>query len=180
MTSSSPVRLEVLPVSNKLRYEKTLIGQLVGLNDGSSVESFPKTHSPLLLRPKVGALRENPETPPRSPEVPARAPATVPAPVPAPAPAPLPAHVVAPATVAQAAPVRAPSPQREEPPARYTPDLPRSAESTPPRAASASPTSARGRSESPLSKKGPPLSTLVNLANKKGGKKMKIDLKKGT
>lgn len=177
MTSSSPVRLEVLPVSNKLRYERTLIGQLVGLNEGSVVESLPKSRSPLLLHPKLGAVRENPETPPRSPEVPAAASA---APASAPAPAPAPTPVVAPVTVAQAAPVRAPSPQREEPPVRRTPDLPRSTESTPPRAASASPTSSRGRSESPLSKKGPQLSTLINLANKKGGKKMKIDLRKGT
>ncbi|XP_041935695.1 partitioning defective 3 homolog B-like [Alosa sapidissima] len=179
MTSSSPVRLEVLPMSNKLRYEKTLISQLF-TNDGSGDGNLSKPRSPLLLRPKLEALRESPaSTPPsRSPDLPAAAPAIAPAVAPGPAPAP--ALAVAPA------PVRAATPQREEPSARNTPELPRSAQSTPPRASSASsassasPTLAKGRSESPMSKKGPALATLANLANKKGGKKMKIDLKKGT
>ncbi|XP_062383522.1 par-3 family cell polarity regulator beta a [Sardina pilchardus] len=177
MTAPSPVRLEVLPLSNKLRYEKSLISQLF-TGDGSGAENFAKPRSPLLLRPKLEALRETPDAtpPPRSPDLPAAAPAVAPGPAPAPAPvAPVVPPVVAPA------PVRAATPQREEPPVRSTPELPRSASSTPPRASSASPTLAKGRSDSPLSKKGPAgLSTLVNLANKKGGKKMKIDLKKGT
>ncbi|XP_031414281.1 par-3 family cell polarity regulator beta a isoform X2 [Clupea harengus] len=169
MTSSSPVRLEVLPMANKLRFEKALIGQLFN-HDGPVADTFTKSRSPLLLRPKLGAIRENkPQTPPRSPEPPVAAPAIAPGLTPAPAPASSPA------------PVRAPSPQKEEPPARNTPELPRAAESTPPRTASASPTPSWGRSESPLSKKGPALATLVNqLASKKGGRKMKIDLKKGT
>ncbi|XP_061571429.1 par-3 family cell polarity regulator beta a isoform X2 [Cololabis saira] len=57
--------------------------------------------------------------------------------------------------------------------------LERSSPAPPARAASASPTS-RTRSESPLDARNPGPPLLSNLANKKGGKKIKIDLKKGT
>lgn len=177
MSSSHPVRLEVLPPSNKLRYEKTLIGQLFS-QEGPSGDIFPKSHSPLLLRPKLEPLRDDRVlNPSRSPEVPALAHTPSPTPPAAPSVSTL-ARAPAPAPAPTPAPLRTPTPHREEPPARSTPELQRSAESTPPpRAASASPTSAQ--SESPQPKKGPVLATLVNMASKKGGKKMKIDLKKG-
>ncbi|XP_028835617.1 par-3 family cell polarity regulator beta a isoform X2 [Denticeps clupeoides] len=133
LAMSSPiVNLEVLPVANKLRYEKSLIGLLPIANTGA--EASPKSRSPVPLRPTL-------ETPPRFPEAPTAATTFT---------------------------------QRVEPPPRQTPEPPEPTESPPPRA------TAQGQSESPVLKKGPTLSTLANLANKKGGKKMKIDLKKGT
>ncbi|XP_030634873.1 par-3 family cell polarity regulator beta a [Chanos chanos] len=138
MASSSLVRLEVLPTSNKQRYEKSLIGQLFIQPDGP--ESTPKVKSPFLLRAATNSPTDTrrSETPPsRSPE-------------------PLP-------------PVTRPAPVEPE---RHT-------ETTPPLPVSSSPTP-KGRSESPQPKKNPALTMLMNAANRKGSKKLKIDLKKGT
>ncbi|XP_065110236.1 par-3 family cell polarity regulator beta a isoform X2 [Paramisgurnus dabryanus] len=60
---SSPVRLEVLPVANKVRYEKSLIGQLFNNTDPDPV--LPKVKSPFLVR-KMGsstATTPSPEPP---------------------------------------------------------------------------------------------------------------------
>lgn len=47
-SSTSTVHLEVLPVVNKLRYEKSLIGQL--FNNPEPNPAFPRIKSPLLVR----------------------------------------------------------------------------------------------------------------------------------
>ncbi|KAG7502365.1 partitioning defective 3-like B-like isoform X1 [Solea senegalensis] len=57
-SSSSHVRLEVLPVANKLRYEKSLIGQLF---TGDIKDPASKTKSPLLVR----ALQPEPKPEPK-------------------------------------------------------------------------------------------------------------------
>uniref|UniRef100_A0A672LNF1 Par-3 family cell polarity regulator beta a n=1 Tax=Sinocyclocheilus grahami TaxID=75366 RepID=A0A672LNF1_SINGR len=133
------MRLEVLPVANRLQYEKSLIGQLFNNTEPNPV--VPKVKSPFL----VHKLKSNTSTP--SPEPPAS---------------------------------QTP-PQKEEEiqPARHTPIETdhRRATSSPP--VSTSPT-LKDHSESPTPKKTPALGTLVNMINKKPGKKMKIDLKKGT
>lgn len=136
--SSPTIRLEVLPVANKLRYEKSLIGQLFNNTEPDPV--VPKVKSPFL----VHKLISNTSTP--SPEPPAS---------------------------------QTP-PQKEEEiqPARHTPIETDHRRATPSPPVSASPT-LKDRSESPAPKKTPALTTLVNTNNKKPGKKMKIDLKKG-
>lgn len=134
--SSSRVRLEVLPVANKVRYEKNLIGQL--FNGSETIPAVPKPKSPFLVR-KLGPGAAS--TP--SPEPPSQTP---------------------------------PLKEEDHPLARNTPVEMR--KDTPSPTVSSSPTT-RDRSESPASKKTPALATLVNTVNKKSGKKMKIDLKKG-
>lgn len=137
--SSSTVRLEVLPVANKLRYEKSLIGQLFNNTEPTTV--VPKVKSPFLvhkLRPS------NASTP--SPEPPA----------------------------SQTPPLK----EEEFQPARHTPVESNHRRQTPSPPISASPT-LKDRSESPAPKKTPALATVVDMINKKPGKKMKIDLKKG-
>uniref|UniRef100_A0A671MAG7 Partitioning defective 3 homolog B-like n=1 Tax=Sinocyclocheilus anshuiensis TaxID=1608454 RepID=A0A671MAG7_9TELE len=133
------MRLEVLPVANRLRYEKSLIGQLFNNTEPNPV--VPKVKSPFL----VHKLKSNTSTP--SPEPPA---SQIP-------------------------------PQKEEEiqPARHTPIETDHRRATPSPPVSTSPT-LKDRSESPAPKKTPALATLVNMINKKPGKKMKIDLKKGT
>uniref|UniRef100_A0A673FZ02 Partitioning defective 3 homolog B-like n=1 Tax=Sinocyclocheilus rhinocerous TaxID=307959 RepID=A0A673FZ02_9TELE len=129
------MRLEVLPVANRLRYEKSLIGQL-----------FNNTEpNPVVPKVKIHKLKSNTSTP--SPEPPAS---------------------------------QTP-PQKEEEiqPARHTPIETDHRRATPSPPVSTSPT-LKDRSESPAPKKTPALATLVNMINKKPGKKMKIDLKKGT
>uniref|UniRef100_A0A8C1RLN0 Par-3 family cell polarity regulator beta a n=1 Tax=Cyprinus carpio TaxID=7962 RepID=A0A8C1RLN0_CYPCA len=133
------IRLEVLPVANRLRYEKSLIGQLFNNTEPDPV--VPKVKSPFL----VHKLKSNTSTP--SPEPPAS---------------------------------QTPPPKEEEiQPARHTPIETDHRRATPSPPVSASPT-LKDRSESPAPKKTPALATLVNMINKKSGKKMKIDLKKGT
>ncbi|KAI7810390.1 par-3 family cell polarity regulator beta a [Triplophysa rosa] len=136
--SSFKVRLQVLPVYNKLRYEKSLIGQL--FNDTDPNLAVPKPKSPFLVR-KLG-----PGT------------ATTPSPEP---------------PFSQTPPLK----EEELPLARNTPVEMRKDTPSPP--VSVSPM-LRDRSESPAPKKTPALATLVNTINKKSGKKMRIDLKKGT
>ncbi|XP_067298301.1 par-3 family cell polarity regulator beta a isoform X2 [Pseudorasbora parva] len=137
--SSSSIHLEVLPVANKLRYEKSLIGQLFNSTEPTTV--VPKVKSPFLVHK---LLPSNAATP--SPEPP---------------------------------PSQTPPPKEEElHPARYTPIESNHHRDTPSPPISASPT-LKDRSESPAPKKTPALVSLVNTINKKSGKKMKIDLKKG-
>lgn len=132
------IRLEVLPVANRLRYEKSLIGQLFNNTEPDPV--VPKVKSPFL----VHKLKSNTSTP--SPEPPAS---------------------------------QTPPPKEEEiQPARHTPIETDHRRATPSPPVSASPT-LKDRSESPAPKKTPALATLVSMINKKSGKKMKIDLKKG-
>lgn len=170
--SSSLVRLEVLPVASKLYYEKSLIGQLfTGPDPGNP--SAPKVKSPFLLRktdskaierlvPKSSETPPPDETPPparHSPEEPERRQET-----------PLP-------------PVRAsPTPkgrQETPPPLVRASPTPKGRQETPPPPVRASPTP-KGLSESPTSRRSPALVPPPNVANKKWGKKMKINLTKGT
>ncbi|KAM8873072.1 par-3 family cell polarity regulator beta a isoform 1-T1 [Synchiropus picturatus] len=137
--SSSVVNLEVLPVANKPRYEKSLIGQLFSA-DGKEL----KAKSPMLNRAKADFQLE-PKMEMKKAESRPKTPDASPPPV-----------------------EHQPAHQRQE---RISP--------TPPaRAASSSP-SPRIRSESPQNRQSPVLPTLANIANRKGGKRIKIDLKKG-
>ncbi|KAG1938033.1 partitioning defective 3 B [Pimephales promelas] len=138
--SSSAVNLEVLPVANKLRYEKSLIGQIFNGTEPSTV--VPKVKSPFLvhnLRPS------NTSTP--SPEPP----------------------------VSQTPPLK----EEELHPARHSPVESNHYRDTPSPPVSASP-NLKDRSKSPAPKTTPALVAVVNMTSKKPGKKMKIDLKKGT
>ncbi|XP_053272788.1 par-3 family cell polarity regulator beta a [Pleuronectes platessa] len=141
---TSTVRLEVVPVPNKLRYEKSLIGQLF---TGDAKDLSAKIKSPMLVRPKTD-MHPHPEPKPHSKpnsNVEVRRPDA-----------------------------RAKTP---EPPAAYAPadELLSSNGSSPT-------PSLRTESSSPASRSpvppGPP--GLANLSSKKGGKRLKIDLKKGT
>ncbi|XP_069554508.1 par-3 family cell polarity regulator beta a isoform X1 [Brachyistius frenatus] len=152
MTSPS-VRLEVLPSGNKPRYEKSLIGQLFS---SDSKESSEKSKSPMVVRVKTGSQPE-----PRLDSRPNSK-----------------SEVTRPDSRAQTpepAVLNTPSEQLQP---RHG-SLERVSPTPPARAASSSPTP-RTRSQSPLPSKSPVLPSLANLTNRKGGKRIKIDLKKGT
>ena len=149
MTLSSPVRLEVLPLANKPRYEKSLIGQLF---TGDAKDAPANLKSPILLRAKTDSQPE-------------------------------PKRDAKPNTnleVRRADPrTRTPEPHVANPPAELRPgpgSLERGSPSPSSRAESSSPP--RTRSQSPQSSRSP-LPGLGNLTGRKGGKKLKIDLKKG-
>ncbi|XP_060923246.1 par-3 family cell polarity regulator beta a [Limanda limanda] len=136
---TTSVRLEVVPVPNKLRYEKSLIGQLF---TGDAKDLSAKTKSPMLLRAKTDPPPEpKPHSKPNS-------------------------NVE----------VRRPDPRAKtpEPPAAYAQAEERLSSN------GSSPTpSVRTASSSPASRSPVPPG-LPNLSGKKGGKRIKIDLKKGT
>ncbi len=140
--SSRSIRLEVLPVANRLLYEKSLIGQL--FNNTEPNPAVPKVTSPFLVHKLTPS---NTSTP--SPEPPA----------------------------SQTPSASQTPPQKEEElqPSRHTPVQTDHHRVTPSPPVSASPTMKDG-GESPTPKKTP---DLVNMINKKSGKKMKIDFKKG-
>ena len=140
---AAAVRLEVLPMANRPRYEKSLIGQLF-LADGK--DSPSKGRSPMVARARVDSQPE----PSPSAQAEVRRPDAL-------------AGTPEPALQPQSGPG----------------SLERSSPTPPARAASSSPTS-RTRSQSPLATKNPALPALANIANRKGGKRIKIDLKKGT
>ncbi|KAM4710757.1 par-3 family cell polarity regulator beta a isoform 2-T2 [Anableps anableps] len=142
--SSPSVRLEVLPVGSRPRYEKTLIGQLF---TGDGKESPVKARSPKVLRApadtqpetKLNQKGELKQSDPRT---------------------------------------RTPEPALQNtPPQSGT--LERASPTPRAQTASSSPT-LRTRSQSPLANKSPVAPGLSNLSNKKGGKRIKIDLRKGT
>ncbi|KAL4635801.1 hypothetical protein GN956_G13564 [Arapaima gigas] len=133
MAMRSPtVRLEVLPVTNKQLYEKSLIGQLFNpeVNNRVARAVLP---APLMTNSDTKRV----ESPARTPEL-----------------------------ISQVGEGQT-SHSLEGP--RLDPAQPASQSPTP-----------RGSSSSPLLKKSPGLVPVVGLANKKGGKKLKIDLLKGT
>uniref|UniRef100_A0AAZ3PUY3 PDZ domain-containing protein n=1 Tax=Oncorhynchus tshawytscha TaxID=74940 RepID=A0AAZ3PUY3_ONCTS len=154
------VRLEILPLANKQRYEKRLIGQL--FTDGH--DSIPKAKSPLMVHQQMDAKPEgkpeqiNPKLEPRRPDL----------------------HVL-----------RSKNPDL---PASLTPlgeyqtghvpeEMPLSVSPAPVvRDRDGASPAAVGGSESPLPRGKSPtgLPNLANLTNQKGGRKLKIDLKKGT
>ncbi|XP_014865971.1 PREDICTED: partitioning defective 3 homolog B-like isoform X2 [Poecilia mexicana] len=145
--SSPTVRLEVVPVGSKPRYEKTLIGQLF---TGDGKDSPVKAMSPKVLRAPVETLAENkltqkvelkqPDPRPKTPES---------------------------------------APQSTLPVQPQYGSLERASPTPPAQTASSSPPP-RTRSQSPLANKSPAAPGVSNLANKKGGKRVKIDLRKGT
>ncbi|XP_065807874.1 par-3 family cell polarity regulator beta a isoform X1 [Labrus bergylta] len=147
--NTSSVRLEVVPVGNKHRYEKSLIGQLF-----DAKEAAAKAKSPMVVPAKTEPQPEPKQEPKPISRLEVRQPdprAKTPEPS---------AAINTPPPLPLSGPVE-----------RVSPALPA-------RAASASP-SPNTRSQSPLTSKSPVVSSLANLANKKGGKRIKIDLKKG-
>ncbi|XP_044201364.1 par-3 family cell polarity regulator beta a isoform X3 [Thunnus albacares] len=154
--SSPSVHLEVVPVANKPRYEKSLIGQLF---TGNGKESTSKVKSPMVVRAKTDQSNQ-PEQPKQDSKSNTRL------------------EVRRPDTRA-----KTPEPAQVNPPPAELQSgygtLERVSPTTPARAASSSPTP-RTRSQSPLGSKGPVVPGLANLTSKKGGKRIKIDLKKGT
>lgn len=146
--STPSVRLEVLPVANKPRYEKSLIGQLFTA-DGKETPMTAK--SPMVVRAKMDSQPEPKEdTKPKRPDTRAKTPE--------------------------------PTAVHTPPPAELQPGHGSSERVSPApaaRAASSSPTP-RTRSQSPLATKSTGLPGLASLTSRKGGKRIKIDLKKGT
>ncbi|KAK5847609.1 hypothetical protein PBY51_016723 [Eleginops maclovinus] len=152
ISPSSSVRLEVLPLANKPRYEKNLIGQLF---TGDAKDVPAKSKSPMSLRAKTDSqpepkrdIKPNANLEVRRPDPRARTPEPL---------------------VVNAPPVELrPGPGSLE---RVSPTDPSRAESSSP--------PPRTRSQSPESNRSP-LPGTGTLTGRKGGKKLKIDLKKGT
>ncbi|XP_029928977.1 par-3 family cell polarity regulator beta a [Myripristis murdjan] len=142
--ASSVVRLQVLPVSNRQRYEKSLIGQLF---TAEGHNPSPKAKSPMVVRTKADAKLESKPEPRADAKVEARRPD-----------------------------VRAKTP---DPPASVNP--PAELQSGPAATERVSPTPAGGAGPSSptLARKSPAPPGLASLTSRKGGKRIKIDLKKG-
>lgn len=147
------VQLEVLSVANRTRYEKSLIGQLF-TGDGKDLSA--KTKSPVLVRAKA-----NPQPEPKGDKLNTK-------------------------LEVRQADVRSKTP---EPDATMPPLALQSGQDSQERVSttalapqtrttSTSPTP-KVRSQSPLVAMSPVMTGLPNLTNKRGGKRIKIDLKKG-
>uniref|UniRef100_A0A4W5LTD7 Uncharacterized protein n=1 Tax=Hucho hucho TaxID=62062 RepID=A0A4W5LTD7_9TELE len=134
---SPMVRLEVVPVSNRERYEKSLIGQL--FNQSGSPKATPKTASkePPPIKPAF--------TPPIKPAFKPSDSST--------------ARMAEDSSSLEGRPMG--SPHLAHP-------VPVSLSPVP-----------KGKSDSPLLKRSPTFSTLVGFTSKNGGRRLKIDLKKG-
>ncbi|XP_041834486.1 par-3 family cell polarity regulator beta a isoform X2 [Melanotaenia boesemani] len=149
---SSYVRLEVLPAANKPRYEKSLIGQLF---TGDEKDAPPKGRNLI-----VAQAQADPRPEPK-PDLRLNAKAE-----------------------ARRPDVRSKTPEpalQSIPPVQNQSgpgSLERGSPTPPTRAANSSPIS-RAHNQSPLASKGPALPGPSNLTSRKGGKKFKIDLKKG-
>ncbi|KAK2856840.1 hypothetical protein Q5P01_005575 [Channa striata] len=140
--SSSSVRVEVLPVANKPRYEKTLIGQLF---TGDVKDHATKPKSPVLLRSKADSQPEPKKDP------------------------------IQDARRSDDTRVETPEPNPRPAELRSGHDSLERVSPTPAaRAANSSPTL-----RSNLPSKSPVLNSLANITNRKAGKRIKIDLKKG-
>lgn len=144
------VQVEVLPVANKSRYEKSLIGQIFSSDDKDSTLS---TKSPMVVRARPDAQLEtkpNAKVDLKRPETRVRTPEPV---------------------LRNASPVHIRS---------GSGSLERGSPTPPPGAGGSSPTPRMTNpNQSPLASKSSTLPGLSNLTNKKGGKRIKIDLKKG-
>lgn len=147
--SSPLVHVEVLPVANKPRYEKSLIGQLF---TGDMKDSTAKANSPLQVRAKTDSQPEPKQDVKLNAKREARQPGD---------------------TYARTQEAAAVNPPPVEPQSGHS-SLERISPTPPARAASSSPTP-----RSPLPSKSPVLPNLANLTNRKGGKRINIDLKKG-
>lgn len=145
--SSPSVRVEVLPVGSKPRYEKSLIGQLF---TGDGKDSPVNARSPVVNRAPAKVLPElkpAPKVELKQPETRSRTPEPV---------------------------------LQNAPPLQHQPGpLERDSPTPPAQTGNSSPTPRTG-SQSPLANKSPTVPPLSNLTNKKGGKRIKIDLRKGT
>uniref|UniRef100_A0A3Q2V5A9 Par-3 family cell polarity regulator beta n=1 Tax=Haplochromis burtoni TaxID=8153 RepID=A0A3Q2V5A9_HAPBU len=155
------VHVEVLPVANKSRYEKSFIGQLF---TSDSKDSSTKG-SPVVTRTRADPKPElKPELKPEpkpEPKMNTRTDMRRPD-----------AHTKTPEpTLVNSQPV-------ESVQSVYG-SLERASPTSTARAASSSPTT-WPRSESPLASRSPAAANMSNLTGRKGGKKMKIDLKKGS
>lgn len=147
--STSSVSLEVLSLANKQRYEKSLIGQLF---TGDGKDATVKTKSPMTGRAKTNFQPEPKQDGKLNTRLEVRRPD---------------ARAKTPEAEPRAAELRSGRNSLE----RVSP-------APPARAASASPTP-RTHSQSPLASKSPGLPGLTNLTSRRGGKRIKIDLKKG-
>lgn len=151
--STPSVQLEVLSVANRTRYEKGLIGQLF---TGDGKDFSAKTKSPMLVHAKANPQPEpkgdplNSKLEVRQPDVRSKTPE--------------PDATIPPPALQSG----------ENSPERVSPTAP----APPTRTTSNSPTP-KGRSQSPLDAKSPVIPGLPNLTSKRGGKRIKIDLKKG-
>lgn len=146
------VHVEVLPVANKSRYEKSFIGQLF---TSDSKDSSTKG-SPVVARTKADPKPEPKPEPKMNTRTDMRRPD---------------AHTKTPEpTLVNSQPV-------ESVQSVYG-SLERASPTSTARAASSSPTT-WPHSESPLASRSPASANMSNLTGRKGGKKMKIDLKKG-
>ncbi|CAJ1086915.1 partitioning defective 3 homolog B-like isoform X3 [Xyrichtys novacula] len=145
---TSAVRLEVLSVANKPRYEKSLIGQLFeGKEPPAPVKSPPVVRAKIDPQPEAKQeTKPNTRLEVRQPETRVKTPEP-----------PLPST----------------------PPVALQPSSLERVSPAPPVGAGSSSPSLNTRSQSPQTSKSPVLSSLANLTNKKGGKRIKIDLKKG-
>lgn len=148
---SPSVRVEVVPVANKPRYEKTLIGQIFSSDDKDPPLS---TKSPMVIRARPEA---QPEPNPNLNKVDAKRPET---------------RVMTPEPVQ-----RNVSPLQ---PHSGPGSLERASPTPTAGSAGSSPTpKTTNYNQSPLASKNSAVPGLSNLTNKKGGKRIKIDLKKG-
>ncbi|XP_037552671.1 par-3 family cell polarity regulator beta a [Nematolebias whitei] len=149
--AASSVQVEVLPVANKSRYEKRLIGQIFSSDDK---DSTLLTKSPMVVRALPDAqpkTKPNPKVDIKRPETRVRTPEPA---------------------LRNASPVQLQSGHGT---------LERGSPTPPPGAGGTSPTfRMTNPNQSPLASKSSTLPGLSNLTNKKGGKRIKIDLKKGT
>lgn len=153
---SPSVHVEVLPVANKSRYEKSFIGQLF---TSDSKDSSTKG-SPVVTHTKADPKPELKPEPKPEPKMNTRTDMRRPD-----------AHTKTPEpTLVNSQPV-------ESVQSVYG-SLERVSPTSKARAASSSPTT-WPRSESPLASRSPAAANMSNLTGRKGGKKMKIDLKKG-
>ncbi|KAM9334419.1 par-3 family cell polarity regulator beta a [Symphorus nematophorus] len=147
------VHLAVVPLANKPRYEKSLIGQLF---TGDGKDSLtPKAKSPMVVRARTNSQPEpKQDTKPDTKAEVRRPDARAKTPEPTGVNTPPVEHQSGPSSLERVSPA-------------------------PAAGAASSPPSPRTRSQSPLTSKSPVLPGLANLTNKKGGKRIKIDLKKG-
>lgn len=147
------LHLEVLSVANRTRYEKGLIGQLF-TGDGKDLSA--KSKSPMLVRAKANPQQEpkadklKTKLEVRQPDARSRTPE--------------------PDTTIPSAALQSGQDSQER--------VSAAAPAPPTRTTSTSPTP-KGRSQSPLVAKSPIIPGLPNLTSKRGGKRLKIDLKKG-
>lgn len=154
---SPSVHVEVLPVANKSRYEKSFIGQLF---TSDSKDSSTKG-SPVVTRTTADPKPELKPEPKPEPKMNTRTDMRRPnADTKTPEP-----------TLVNSQPVESVQSVHGS--------LERASPTSTARAASSSPTT-WPRSESPLASRSPAAANMSNLTGRKGGKKMKIDLKKGS